>query len=329
MTLPLVFPPSSLPTFLATGHGIELGDDYAGVKRGSGHSRKRPTSTGRPRIVSVAWLLNEAQMTALDDWFENALVVGANTFTAEVANQGPGQLFWEARWVEPYTSDPQATPQGLLWTVTGRIQLFGEGEAARPLTGDMAAEIDVAMLGSGSLVLPDTPLAAEIIVALEQITPLLAEIRVALLSTSTPLSAEILVALDGSGSLVPGSGSSGFSMTVEEEDAGPSQTDPPALIFPNGSLTVDSDGAVHVAFSGGITIQEDDGSPSVAASLLVLPSGTVTVDSEGAVHYRPPIWSKGSTAPLIPIEGDEWLDDVNGIQYRYYNDGSSSQWVEF
>lgn len=329
MTLPLVFPPSSLPTFLARGHGIELGDDYAGVKRGSGHSRKRHASTGRPRIVSVVWLLDQAQMTALDDWFENALIVGVNTFTAEVANQGPGQLFWEARWVEPYTSDPQATPHGLLWTVTGRIQLFGEGEAARPLTGDLSAEIDVALLGSATLVLPDTPLAAEIIVALEQITPLLAEIRVALLSTSTPLSAEILVALDGSGALQPGNGGSGFSMVVEEEDAGPSQTDPPALIFPNGSLTVDSDGAVHVAFSsGGLTIEEDDGTPSATTTLLILPSGTVSVDSDGAVHYRPPIHSYSSAAPLSPIVGDTWRDSDSGILYEYIYDGSSYQWVE-
>ena len=27
-------------------------------------------------------------------------------------------------------------------------------------------------------------------------------------------------------------------------------------------------------------------------------------------------------------EGDIWVDDATGVQYFYYNDGTSTQWVE-
>lgn len=35
-----------------------------------------------------------------------------------------------------------------------------------------------------------------------------------------------------------------------------------------------------------------------------------------------------STAPTSPNVGDLWWNDTNGVLYIYYNDGSSSQWVE-
>jgi len=35
-----------------------------------------------------------------------------------------------------------------------------------------------------------------------------------------------------------------------------------------------------------------------------------------------------STAPTTPNVGDLWWNDTNGILYIYYNDGTSSQWVE-
>ena len=34
------------------------------------------------------------------------------------------------------------------------------------------------------------------------------------------------------------------------------------------------------------------------------------------------------TAPLTPAAGDLWFDSVNGILAIYYNDGTSSQWVD-
>ena len=35
-----------------------------------------------------------------------------------------------------------------------------------------------------------------------------------------------------------------------------------------------------------------------------------------------------STAPVSPAQGDIWIDADTGIQYIYFNDGSSSQWAE-
>jgi hypothetical protein len=35
-----------------------------------------------------------------------------------------------------------------------------------------------------------------------------------------------------------------------------------------------------------------------------------------------------STAPASPSQGDVWIDADTGIQYIYFNDGTSSQWAE-
>ena len=35
-----------------------------------------------------------------------------------------------------------------------------------------------------------------------------------------------------------------------------------------------------------------------------------------------------ATAPVDPKVGDRWLDSETGIEYTYFNDGTSSQWVE-
>lgn len=36
-----------------------------------------------------------------------------------------------------------------------------------------------------------------------------------------------------------------------------------------------------------------------------------------------------STAPTSPSVGDRWVNSDDGICYVYYNDGNSSQWIEF
>jgi hypothetical protein len=37
----------------------------------------------------------------------------------------------------------------------------------------------------------------------------------------------------------------------------------------------------------------------------------------------------GPTGPAVPFEGQVWYNEDNGRAYVYYDDGSSSQWVEF
>jgi hypothetical protein len=41
-----------------------------------------------------------------------------------------------------------------------------------------------------------------------------------------------------------------------------------------------------------------------------------------------PATTISSSAPANPFVGDLWWNDVNGVLYIYYNDGSSNQWVE-
>ena len=41
------------------------------------------------------------------------------------------------------------------------------------------------------------------------------------------------------------------------------------------------------------------------------------------------IFTASATPPSTPAAGDEWLDTDNGIVYKYFNDGTSAQWVEF
>ncbi len=36
-----------------------------------------------------------------------------------------------------------------------------------------------------------------------------------------------------------------------------------------------------------------------------------------------------TTAPSSPSHADEWIDTASGVRYTYFNDGTSSQWVEF
>jgi hypothetical protein len=37
----------------------------------------------------------------------------------------------------------------------------------------------------------------------------------------------------------------------------------------------------------------------------------------------------GPTSPTPPVDGEVWYNSDDGRTYIYYNDGTSSQWVEF
>jgi len=56
------------------------------------------------------------------------------------------------------------------------------------------------------------------------------------------------------------------------------------------------------------------------ASQYLMADGSV---SNGGENYFQ------STAPTSPSVGDRWVDSDDGICYVYYNDGNSSQWIEF
>tara|TARA_R110001592_G_scaffold52138_10_gene159769 strand:- start:735 stop:1028 length:294 start_codon:yes stop_codon:yes gene_type:complete len=72
---------------------------------------------------------------------------------------------------------------------------------------------------------------------------------------------------------------------------------------------------------GELAINTTDGDIYIKKSV----SGTESIVhlNRGSVFF-----TQSSSAPSSPLEGDMWRDDADLKTYIYYNDGSSSQWVE-
>lgn len=177
MALPELTLPDGTPPFLAEGHAIELAPVYADVPMRTGHARRRRIYTTAPRTVQVALQLTAAQMLALHEWFEGPLEAGAQWFSAQVAKQGSGLLWWKARFVEPYEAD--AGPSAVLWRVTARLLLVGDGSASSPYMTAMSAAVTVALSGGAALTIP-IALDATVTVALVPILVLASAVEVAL-----------------------------------------------------------------------------------------------------------------------------------------------------
>lgn len=182
MTLPTLTAPVSAPVFLAEGHGIEEDPVFTDVQVASGHARRRRVFTVAERVVSVRWLLEAAQMAAVDDWFENTLQAGALSWSAQVANQaGPGLVWWEARWLAPPQFEMLHLGRGL---VSGQLFLVGEPSEAGPETGVLRAEMLARLLDVRGNVSVPKVLAMEVLAALEQPQVLRMEIEAALLNVN-------------------------------------------------------------------------------------------------------------------------------------------------
>ena len=179
MALPELLLPDGTPAFLADGHGIDLSPLYADVSMHTGHDRRRRVYTVVPRVVSVGLQLTAAQMLALHNWFEGPLQAGAQWFSAQVANQGTGLLWWKARFAEPYTAD--AGEGGASFRVTARLLLVGDGSVTAPYTPLMQAAVLVALSGSATLTAPIN-LAADTLIALLNNNPISAATLIALVS---------------------------------------------------------------------------------------------------------------------------------------------------
>lgn len=194
MSLPQITVPAGTPVFLADGHAIEQLPAFSDVQTGSGHGRKRRTRSSPPRRVSVSLNLNAAAMQAFDAWFEDTLQVGQLSFSARVANQGPGLMWWEAKWVEPYTAEPRGFGK---WRVTGTLFLSGEPSSDGPTITSLGLEVSLALKGSGSIV-SDTSLAVEYSLALLTALSLGLEMT---FSIDALASAGSVIATPGAGSL--------------------------------------------------------------------------------------------------------------------------------
>lgn len=68
------------------------------------------------------------------------------------------------------------------------------------------------------------------------------------------------------------------------------------------------------------------------APLLLPVNGIVELVSSSTTQWYAQLaqtTSFGPTAPTAPAAGDIWVNTTSGIRYTYYNDGDSSQWVQF
>ena len=163
MALPELLLPPGTPAFLANGHAVELVPQHADVAMRTGHSRKRRIYTAAPRFVDVALRLTQAQMTAFAAWFGGPLQAGTLSFTAAVANQGPGLLYWQARFEAPYSARPNETASD--WTVTARLRLVGEDTTTLPAATSLAGDTTVQLVGAAAFAALNT-LAGDTLVAL-------------------------------------------------------------------------------------------------------------------------------------------------------------------
>lgn len=180
MALPTITAPPGTPVFLAAGHQHVEDSAYAQVRPTTGHSRARRVWTTTERVVAVSWLLSASQMAAVDAWFEDDLEAGALEFAAQVANLGPGLLWYRARWIS-FETELLNLGRG---RVSGTLLLIGEGTATPPETGALAAEISARLVSVPASFSVPVSLAAEISVPLENVRSLAAEIAVALISES-------------------------------------------------------------------------------------------------------------------------------------------------
>lgn len=181
--LPELTLPDGTPAFVAAGHTIDLTQMYADVAMRTGHDRRRRVYTTVPRMVNVALHLTAAQVLAFHQWFEGPLQAGAQWFSALVANQGPGLLWWKARFAEPYTAD--AGDGGGNFRVVAKLLLVGDGSANAPYSANLSAASLTALSGAAVLTSPTTLASASVIALLPQLT--LSSSTVIVLETSMAL----------------------------------------------------------------------------------------------------------------------------------------------
>lgn len=180
MALPELTLPPGTPAFSVENHDIEMGSMFADIPMRTGHHRRRRVYTTVPRVVSVKLDLTLAQMAAVHDWFEGPLQVGVQPFSAQVANQGPGLLWWKARFVEPYTAEADSAGQSF-W-VTAKLLLTGVGQVAAPYSPSMSAGVRVGLVSSCTLTVPLNLAAAVVIALVDNSNTLASSITVTLTS---------------------------------------------------------------------------------------------------------------------------------------------------
>lgn len=133
-----------------------------------------------------------------------------------------------------------------------------------------------------------------------------------------------------------GSGSQGGNVTINS-----------ALGATSGDITLNSSGAFQVITGTGNNVLAcltngswllgttydagTAGQKLTSGGASAQPTWTSTTSSEvtTALGYTPVKYENTSTAPAIPLVGEIWIDPNSGIEYVWYDDGDSAQWVQF
>jgi hypothetical protein len=138
MSLPGITAPSGTPVFLAEGHNVQERGRHESVQFQTGHSRTRTVRSALERIVAVEWFLEEDVAAAVYEWGENTLQAWSREWAAQVVSQdGPGLLWWTAKWLEMPTWEALHFGRKRL---SGRLFMTGEGSPDAPNTSSMAVE---------------------------------------------------------------------------------------------------------------------------------------------------------------------------------------------
>lgn len=172
-SLPTLTIPATCGYFLRGGHASDKQSLYGDAPMQTGSARRRRVYLATPRTVSVSM---EVTQTALSDWvtwYEGPLGAGSQFFSALVANQGPGMLWYKARILaaggqKPYTVEYLG---GLWWKISTKLMLFDEGSTTSPVQ-------PTALTGGAVLALTSTvtltalqPLSGGVVLALLAVTP--------------------------------------------------------------------------------------------------------------------------------------------------------------
>lgn len=166
MPLPGILYPTALPCWRLDSYNVAPGDVYAQVQWATGENRVRRVFTTQQRTDSVHLTLTAADMEVFHDWYENVLQAGLMPFSAEMANLGPGMLWFQAQFLGPYRADPIG---GEFWQVTFDLLITGDGEATPPDTSELGFSVAVPVVASAVLMVPTS-------FAFDVLVPILARI---------------------------------------------------------------------------------------------------------------------------------------------------------
>jgi hypothetical protein len=166
MALPQLLMPDGTPPFFRDTHEIELISLYGNTPMQTGAAVKRRLWRSTPRYASVMLELDVTQMAAFDTWFEDTLKVGAEFFSAQIQNQGPGLLWWKCRFFEPYSTEYLG---GIWWRLSARLLLDGDGSVSAPEPTGLVGAVEIHLLGSAT-VIATQPISGSVTVALLQNT---------------------------------------------------------------------------------------------------------------------------------------------------------------